>query len=500
MKRRCSNLDEEMLGISEPIQHLFSSLESPPRYSVMDAMADIMCYFLSKDVDFNGEELEGVLSSCEEHSIDRKKYGEESTNLSQSELMILSLYLAEFSRADRSFCEMVNRSLCRNVHEEIKPFARVIWLLLHAIRKCPPFEGRKLYRGANVHLRGYVQGRKITWRQFSSCSCHLRAQEEFVGVSGERTIVHVELVTNRARRVGQFSMRPNDIEVVLPPNTRLEVITTVDFEDGLRVIHLKELPLASPILAFDISGPTDQSLAKPDSTEELIPDDEGFFDCGSHFSDVYDGSELQFGNIYSPDTLAVDGAPPSESERQKFRELDNVNRAISGELPQLSSPSAVATTLAHARVALQSQAESQREWGLKLALHACDALHALVWGHALNQAALGSAGACSSLAAILRFATLGAKSSLSSSSSSSALSSSIIAPSITAPVHVALLEKSLKALLVLCRHGPGRETTNTDNIKLLGEAGACQGNVTTSRDFFFSYIKMVRCGEFVVPP
>ena len=81
--------------------------------------------------------------------------------------------------------------------------------------------------------------------------------------------------------------------------------------------------------------------------------------------------------------------------------------------------------------------------------HALDGLYALAWGHKEQQRALGAAGACEPVAALLN------------------------APSVLGDA--GLLEKSLLGVRVLCRHGKGTDTRDEANEKTLAAAGACEG-------------------------
>ena len=81
--------------------------------------------------------------------------------------------------------------------------------------------------------------------------------------------------------------------------------------------------------------------------------------------------------------------------------------------------------------------------------HALDGLFALAWGHKEQQRALGAAGACQAVAALLR------------------------APRVV--LDTTLLEKTLQAVCVLCRHGILPDTRDEANEQMLGAEGACEG-------------------------
>ena len=82
-------------------------------------------------------------------------------------------------------------------------------------------------------------------------------------------------------------------------------------------------------------------------------------------------------------------------------------------------------------------------------VHGLEGVHALAWGNGAQQRALGAAGACEVVAALL-----------------------------AAPLtleEASLAEKSLRAVQVLCRHGIGRETRDELNETVLASAGVCPG-------------------------
>ena len=83
--------------------------------------------------------------------------------------------------------------------------------------------------------------------------------------------------------------------------------------------------------------------------------------------------------------------------------------------------------------------------------HALDGLYALAWGYKEQQRALGAAGACGPVAALLR------------------------SPGVLGDV--GLLENSLRAVCVLCFCGAvSVETRDAENRLALGAAGACEGD------------------------
>jgi len=94
----------------------------------------------------------------------------------------------------------------------------------------------------------------VVWSAFSSCTTEmivLTLNDEFLGTTGDRTVFHITLTTNRARRIYHLSTYSGEYEVLLPPKTVLRVQHVADHHDGLMEIHLLEEPCVDPILVFD---------------------------------------------------------------------------------------------------------------------------------------------------------------------------------------------------------------------------------------------------------
>jgi hypothetical protein len=53
----------------------------------------------------------------------------------------------------------------------------------------------------------------------------------FLGKAGSRTIFNIELTSGRARGVAGLSMIPSEAEVILPPNSRVTVVSKLAMED-----------------------------------------------------------------------------------------------------------------------------------------------------------------------------------------------------------------------------------------------------------------------------
>ena len=192
MDFRCASVESEHLRILGPIKALFNGLESPPEFSMMDALADVILECKNGNIEMDASELDGIVISCDEFGTDRKDFGE-ATLLCQREVASIAIYTSEFIDHAKSFFSTMNSFLRGAQRRQLKPFVKFIWLLMHALKKCPVFEGKFVYRGVRKQLGGYAQGRKISWCQFASCFCDFEAQQKIIGKEGPRTIFKIEV-------------------------------------------------------------------------------------------------------------------------------------------------------------------------------------------------------------------------------------------------------------------------------------------------------------------
>jgi TPR repeat protein len=167
--------------------------------------------------------------------------------LSAAEAAALTLY-----SMDSDF-PVLNNKLRSSNRQDVKPFVRIIWLLLHAMSKCPMPSKRHVFRGLQADISAlYTKGKVVIWNAFCSCTSSIDTLQSnyFVGKYGPRTIFSIELTTNRGRVISACSVLSNAEEVLLPPNSRFAVEAVFHSGDGLEIVHLKELMPLEPILLF----------------------------------------------------------------------------------------------------------------------------------------------------------------------------------------------------------------------------------------------------------
>ena len=171
------------------------------------------------------------------------------------ELAIIKLYTMEIVPRESSFYARVNETLRTEQRDRLKPWVPCIWLLMHALKKCPRPEGGVVFRGVKEDLSGmFKEGARITWPSFSSCTSSMKvlSNSAFLGYAGPRTMFTIELTQGRARLVSALSMIAGEDEVLLPPNSRFTVVSVLGpSADGRLDVHLREIKPLDPILSFD---------------------------------------------------------------------------------------------------------------------------------------------------------------------------------------------------------------------------------------------------------
>ena len=265
------NLDVhlEPLRALTPLSGLFRALV-PPDYDLTTSLQPVYEGIANGTINMAVDELDLQVIICLENADDKIFMG--ASSLTRDLYASVTLYSCEFSCKECSLYSVLNARLRNADREGVKPFILYIWLVMHALDLCPPYEGRLVYRGmANIriNLDEYRTGRKLTWFQFSSCASSIEVQKAFIGAVGDRCLFTIELTTSRARLISELSLFPQESEVLLPPNTRLEVVATLDGGGGLTIIQLKELEPSDPILRF--GGRASATTVAPTVTTTPVP-------------------------------------------------------------------------------------------------------------------------------------------------------------------------------------------------------------------------------------
>ena len=173
--------------------------------------------------------------------------------------------------------------------DNIRPFLKYIWLLLHALKYLPelPDDNKPLYRAIHNDFRStLIQGSTLIWPSFTSVTTNLKSQAESCELDASHgdvtssitisTLFIIHLTSRRGRNIQLCSLSPEnnnnnnninshsnsnshsnikDMEVLLPPNSRFVVksISETPLNDGKTItVQLYELPPEEPLLSYGL--------------------------------------------------------------------------------------------------------------------------------------------------------------------------------------------------------------------------------------------------------
>eukprot|EP01041_Mallomonas_annulata_P012185 gene12185-biopygen5950 len=178
-----------------------------------------------------------------------------AAGLTVDEIAVIKMYTMPSEPPTTALYYLLNKALREKNRDKLKPFVKLLWLLMQALRKAQPCSRPVVYRGVKKDLSSQYRekGQVITWQGFTSTTTALDvlSQDMFLGTNGSRTMFHIELTTGRARMISDLSMVEGENEVLLPPNSRFEVESILGpTADGQLTVQLKEIEPKDPILRF----------------------------------------------------------------------------------------------------------------------------------------------------------------------------------------------------------------------------------------------------------
>ena len=182
--------------------------------------------------------LEEAVSSVEEFVPDVNSYVatakelcRENSTLKINESAAIYLYTAM-----GEFYRKLNDAL-----RSQNPFALKLWfpflkLFLTALNKLPS-GSTTVWRGVGDTIGNeFKDGAVHTWSSVNSCSSHVNVAGLFAGQKGTLFCIH----TIRGKNINKYSANQNEEEVILLPETRLRVKSSLHEPDGRLIVHLEE--------------------------------------------------------------------------------------------------------------------------------------------------------------------------------------------------------------------------------------------------------------------
>ncbi len=247
------SVEEETLREGTPIHGLFYEFNNLKYWGTCRKSVEWVAACCRDGKYMDPGSLESILAFCERSAEGMVSRGE-GGGLNEAEITVLLLYSAEFLQGGRgSFYTALNAVLRNQNREMIKPFKHVIWLLMWALKACPPCDD-VVFRGVKLDISGdYIVGRTVYWQQFSSCTKNeeILKQDNFLGTSGTRVMFEITPTCQRARSISAISVYPGEEEVLFPPNTPFLVEGKMDEGNGLVRVLLREKLSFDLILDFN---------------------------------------------------------------------------------------------------------------------------------------------------------------------------------------------------------------------------------------------------------
>ena len=173
-------------------------------------------------------------------------------SLTLDECTAIVLYTIEEIPRENSLYYGLNLALRNQLRKAVRPWRDYIWLLLHALRKLPPATATIVFRGCTnspdeLGLE-LTAGFDFTWSSFSSTATTQDVMQSFVGQSGPRTLMTIELVEASGRYVRDFSLSPEENEILFPPNMCFEVVSSFDAGNELIMVQCKQTETIDSIM------------------------------------------------------------------------------------------------------------------------------------------------------------------------------------------------------------------------------------------------------------
>jgi hypothetical protein len=178
-------------------------------------------------------------------------------HMSEHERAALVLYTMEDYPRENSPYFVMNRALRDKNRAAVRPWRDYIWLVMHGMRKIPePTDVWQLTRGCKDALGNeYKIGQTIQWAAFSSTATNIGVMNEFVGTVGKRTLFQVRLLSpSYGRSLQDFSLFPDESEILLAPGCTFDVTSIFDAGNGLTMVQLQQVPSADQILDLSSSA------------------------------------------------------------------------------------------------------------------------------------------------------------------------------------------------------------------------------------------------------
>ena len=225
----------------------FHAANPPPVFLFMEAFQELIAAIRAGTVDDPGLN-EAWIASLRTHlemARDRVRPG---NPLNADDLAILALYTAECP-----FHKRLNKILGDPLRTGLAPFKKPVWMIHTAMTKCPPPKKRTVFRAIQrVVMEDQIARfkasaaqpvvRPVTWYGFGSTSYELDQLAQFL-VEGDCVLFAIELKSDMAKSIEEYSCHPHEREVLMPTCARFDVAGTLELQlrgNRLLIVQLVE--------------------------------------------------------------------------------------------------------------------------------------------------------------------------------------------------------------------------------------------------------------------
>ena len=162
-------------------------------------------------------------------------------DLTVNESASIMLYSLEWEPKEYSLNLILNRTLRDENREKLKPWFLYLKLFMKSLSKLPSIHCY-VYRGIQTDLSNeYCQGKSFTWWGFSLCTRSIERveNEQYLNNTNQRTRFKIECKS--AKDIHNHSFHKTTDEILLLSGQCYKVISSLDANDGLHIIQLKEI-------------------------------------------------------------------------------------------------------------------------------------------------------------------------------------------------------------------------------------------------------------------
>lgn len=193
-----------------------------------------------------GEQADNVCTACYRKAEELNGAGKLPDGLTVDDAAAIAMYTFDFGTGDFECnpCMIINKGVLGMKAEDVTKAAKLVNLLITALRKLPRREGITLYRGVSYEADKslYSKGTTVTWSRFTSTSPDMEVTKKYMDrntPSGSLSGTLFIIENAWGYDIQQYSLVSDDDEVILEPGTQFKVVNS--FRASFPMISLEAL-------------------------------------------------------------------------------------------------------------------------------------------------------------------------------------------------------------------------------------------------------------------